>query len=48
MLENGIFKGKVQNQFQGSGASFVKILIYDNQNWFGLRLLPQAILTLNK
>lgn len=28
MLENDIFKGEVQKQFQGSGASFVKILIY--------------------
>lgn len=30
MLEKGIFKGKVQKQFQGSKASFVKILVYYN------------------
>lgn len=47
MLANGIFKGNVQKEFQGS-ASFVEILIYCNQNWFGPRPLPQAVLALTK
>lgn len=48
MLGNRIFKGKIQRQVQSSRAAFVKILIYCNQNWFVLRPLPQALLTLNK